>query len=276
VKGSAGTLSNTLEGLGKAQQTQLEGMTKQLKELTESNQGALDRIRITIDSRVKELQDGNDRKLGEMRKEVSDGLRSTGDTLSIALDEMSKAQRTQLEVMTNQLKELTESNQGALDRIRTTFDSHVKELQDGNERKLGEMRKEVSDGLRSTSDMLSKGLEGMGRTQQIQLEGMTKQLRELTDSNQGALDRIRATFDSRVKELQEGNEKRLDEMRRTVDEKLHETLSARSDPRADLDAWAVRKERTSEGRIIGERGVCHSTAGSGQRSGSVRMAPDRF
>jgi DNA recombination protein RmuC len=227
VKASAGTLSNTLEGVGKAQQTQLEGMTKQLKELTESNQGALDRIRAAIDSRVKELQDGNDRKLGEMRKEVSDGLRSTSDTLSKALEGMGQAQQAQLEVMTKQLKELTESNQGALERIRSTFDSHVKELQDGNERKLGEMRKEVSDGLRSTSDMLSSTLEGVGKAQQTQLEGMTKQLKELTDSNQGALDRIRATFDSRVKELQEGNERKLDEMRRTVDEKLHETLEKR-------------------------------------------------
>jgi DNA recombination protein RmuC len=67
----------------------------------------------------------------------------------------------------------------------------------------------------------------MGKLQQAQLEGMTKQLRELTESNQGALDRIRLTFDSRVKELQEGNEKKLDEMRKTVDEKLHDTLEKR-------------------------------------------------
>jgi len=56
---------------------------------------------------------------------------------------------------------------------------------------------------------------------------MTKQLKDLTESNQNALDRIRTTFDSRIKELQEGNEKKLDEMRKTVDEKLHETLEKR-------------------------------------------------
>jgi DNA recombination protein RmuC len=70
-------------------------------------------------------------------------------------------------------------------------------------------------------------LEGLGRGQQTQLEGMTKRLKELADSNQGAPDRIRDTFDSRVRELQEGNEKKLDEMRRTVDEKLHDTLEKR-------------------------------------------------
>jgi len=70
-------------------------------------------------------------------------------------------------------------------------------------------------------------LDGIGKIQQTQLEGMTKHLKELTDSNQGALDRIRSTLDSRVKELQEGNEKKLDEMRKTVDEKLHDTLEKR-------------------------------------------------
>jgi DNA recombination protein RmuC len=90
-----------------------------------------------------------------------------------------------------------------------------------------ELREEVSGSLKATNEVLAKTLGGMGTVQQAQLEGMTKQLRELTESNQGALDRIRLTFDSRVKELQEGNEKKLDEMRKTVDEKLHDTLEKR-------------------------------------------------
>jgi DNA recombination protein RmuC len=90
-----------------------------------------------------------------------------------------------------------------------------------------ELREEVSGSLKSTNEVLARTLEGMGKLQQAQLEGMTKQLRELAESNHGALDRIRLTFDARVKELQEGNEKKLDEMRRTVDEKLHDTLEKR-------------------------------------------------
>ena len=90
-----------------------------------------------------------------------------------------------------------------------------------------DLRKEVTDGLNTTNEILSKTLERMGQAQQAQLEGMTKQLKELSDSNQTSLDRIRTTFDARVKELQEGNEKKLDEMRKTVDEKLHDTLEKR-------------------------------------------------
>lgn len=90
-----------------------------------------------------------------------------------------------------------------------------------------DLRKEVSDGLKSSSDTLSKTLESMSLIQQAQLDGLTKQLKEITEYNLGSLERIRATFDARVKELQEGNEKKLEEMRRTVDEKLHNTLEKR-------------------------------------------------
>lgn len=117
-----------------------------------------------------------------------------------------------------------------LARSSRAFQDAGKELRDelrkGREEAKG-LREELSAGLRSANDTLSKTLESMGRLQENQLEGMTKQLKELTDSNQGALDRIRMTFDTRVKELQEGNEKKLDEMRKTVDEKLHDTLEKR-------------------------------------------------
>jgi DNA recombination protein RmuC len=163
----------------------------------------------------------------ELREEVSAGLKSASDTISTTLDSMGKVQRTQLDGMTSRLKELTDSNQRALDGIRTTLDSQVKELRESNEKKLDEMRKEVSEGLKSTNDTLSKALENMSRVQQTQLEETTKQLREVKESNQSALDRIRDTFDSRFRELQESNEKKLDEMRKTVDEKLQETLEKR-------------------------------------------------
>jgi DNA recombination protein RmuC len=227
LRSNGDTLSKTLESMANLQQTQLEGMTKQLKELTDSNRVGLDGIRTTLDSRVKELQESNEKKIDAMRKEASDGLKSTNDALSKTLESMGRVQEAQLEGMTKQLKELTDSNRVGLDGIRTTFDSRVKELQESNEKKIDAMREEASDGLKSANDTLSKTLESVGKAQQTQLEGMTKQLKELTDSNRDALDGIRSTFDSRVKELQEANERKLDEMRKTVDEKLHDTLEKR-------------------------------------------------
>lgn len=163
----------------------------------------------------------------ELREEVMGGLKSTSEVLTRTLEASGKVQHGHLDSMSTNLKELTESNQEALDRIRATFDLRVKELQESNEKKLTETRKESSDGLKSINDALSKTLEGLGNNMQTQLEAMTKQLKEVAESNQGALDRIRDTFDVRVKELQDSNERKLEEMRKTVDEKLHDTLEKR-------------------------------------------------
>ena len=86
----------------------------------------------------------------ELREEVSGSLQSTNEGLSKTLETMGKFQQVQLEAMANQTKDLTISSQKALEDVRVTFDTRVKELQDGNENKLDQMRKEASDGLKST------------------------------------------------------------------------------------------------------------------------------
>jgi DNA recombination protein RmuC len=90
-----------------------------------------------------------------------------------------------------------------------------------------ESREELSQGLKSANETLSASLSTLGELQRAQLDGVAKQLRELSESNAESLERVRVTVDSRVKELQDGNEKKLDEMRKTVDEKLHDTLEKR-------------------------------------------------
>ena len=71
------SLAESLSGIGKLQQQQLEKMTEQLKELDASNRGALDRVRATFDERVKELQQSNEKKLDEMRRTVDEKLHET-------------------------------------------------------------------------------------------------------------------------------------------------------------------------------------------------------
>lgn len=90
-----------------------------------------------------------------------------------------------------------------------------------------ELREEISAGLKGTNDTIFNTLGKMGQTQQLQLDNMTNQVKELTDSSQKELEKIRSTFDTRVKELQEGNEKKLDAMQKVVDEKLQDTLEKR-------------------------------------------------
>ena len=104
------------------------------------------------------------------------------------------------------------------------------ELRMGREeagRAARESRDELTRGLASANDTLAATLKSMGEVQRAQLDGMSRSLKEFSESNQASLDRIRMTMDSRVRELQDGNEKKLEEMRKTVDEKLQTTLEKR-------------------------------------------------
>jgi len=177
-----------------------------------------------------ELRSGRDeaRSIGkELREEVARNLKSTHDTIINTLNGIGTMQVSQLQSLDKRVDGLTESNRTALNGIRDTFDTGVKELRDGNQTKLAEIRTELADGLKAANDIVTNTLEGLGKTQHTLLEQMTSQLREHAASNESSLDRIRNTFDERVRELQASNATKLEEMRTTVDEKLHNTLEKR-------------------------------------------------
>lgn len=92
------TLAVTLKSMGDVQRTQLDGIARSLKEFSESNQASLDRIRMTMDSRVRELQDGNEKKLEEMRKTVDEKLQTTlekrlGESFKLVSDQLESVQK---------------------------------------------------------------------------------------------------------------------------------------------------------------------------------------
>jgi len=104
------------------------------------------------------------------------------------------------------------------------------ELRAGREeaaRAARESREELAGGLAAANDTLAVTLKSMGDVQRAQLDGLSRSLKELSESNQTSLERVRATLDASVRELQDGNEKKLEQMRKTVDEKLHVTLEKR-------------------------------------------------
>ncbi|MGV3710948.1 MAG: DNA recombination protein RmuC [Gemmatimonas sp.] len=228
------SLRANVDDIVKAQQTattyqkeQLDGMGKAFKDFGETNQKALDAFRQSLDTRVKELQESNEKKLDAMRIQSGEGLKAGNETITRGIETLSAGLQAKLDPMTAQLKMLTEGNQAALDKTRTTVDARLSELLDRNDKKLEEMRKQAADGRTASDEVMSKGMTAHGISQQQKLEAMTTQLKELTDANNSALERIRGSFDTRLKELQDGNEKKLEEMRKTVDEKLHETLEKR-------------------------------------------------
>ncbi|NTV49749.1 MAG: DNA recombination protein RmuC [Geobacteraceae bacterium] len=89
------------------------------------------------------------------------------------------------------------------------------------------MREEMTGGITVLGDSLLKRMSDIAGLQKNQLELFAGQLKELTSSNEGRLDKLRDGVDARLKLIQEDNARKLEQMRATVDEKLHDTLEKR-------------------------------------------------
>jgi len=110
------------------------------------------------------------------------------------------------------------------------------ELRAGREeasRSARDLREEVSAGLKSTTDTMTRTLGEMGLSQKGQLET------------------VRLTVESQLRSLQESNEKRLDQMRRTVDEQLKGTLETGLTERFKLVAGQLEAVHKGLGEMRG-------------------------
>jgi DNA recombination protein RmuC len=76
-------------------------------------------------------------------------------------------------------------------------------------------------------DSLLKRMSEIAGLQKNQLDIFAGQLKTLTASNEGRLDKLRETVEDRLRLIQEDNARKLEQMRTTVDEKLHDTLEKR-------------------------------------------------
>jgi DNA recombination protein RmuC len=164
------------------------------------------------------------------REEQRSSNREANDTVVVgirAITEMGGTIDTRVKALQEGNEAKLEATRGVLERIRDTVDG-----------KLDTVRGELAAGLKTHSEALVAAVDRTGVTQVERLEAMTKQVKEVADGNQAALERIRSTFDTRVeelrqsldarvKEMQDGNERKLEEMRQTVDEKLQGTLEKR-------------------------------------------------
>jgi DNA recombination protein RmuC len=141
----------------------------------------------------------------ELRGEVSRQIHLVDEALRRMLTDQGRLQQGHQASVASQMRELAETARVVSDSQRSMLDARIRDLQEGNDRKLEQMR----------------------AAEERQLAAMIEQLRGLTSTNQEALERFRTAFDLRVKEMQESNERKLEEMRHTVNEKLHEALEKR-------------------------------------------------
>lgn len=88
-------------------------------------------------------------------------------------------------------------------------------------------REELQSTLKSFNDSVLKQMADIATLQKHQLDAFQNTLKQLSESNNQNLDKMRDTIEKNLKGLQEDNNKKLEQMRATVDEKLQSTLEKR-------------------------------------------------
>ncbi len=124
--------------------------------------------------------------------------------------------------------------QNKIDGIEKLLERHERVLREELARSREEahagsrrIREEMTGSITVLGDSLSRRMSEIAGLQKNQLELFAAQLKELTSSNEGRLDKLREGVDARLKLIQEDNAVKLEQMRATVDEKLHDTLEKR-------------------------------------------------
>jgi DNA recombination protein RmuC len=88
-------------------------------------------------------------------------------------------------------------------------------------------REENAISVAAFGDSLLKRMSELAGLQKDQLDIFAGQLKNLTASNEGRMDKLRETLEERLRLIQEDTARKLELMRATVDEKLHDTLEKR-------------------------------------------------
>jgi DNA recombination protein RmuC len=124
--------------------------------------------------------------------------------------------------------------QNKIDGIEKLLERHERILREELARSREEahsgsrcIREEMTGSITVLGDSLSKRMSEIAGMQKNQMELFAAQLKELTSSNEGRLDKLREGVDARLRLIQEDNARKLEQMRATVDEKLHDTLEKR-------------------------------------------------
>ncbi|HOS69522.1 MAG TPA: DNA recombination protein RmuC [Bacillota bacterium] len=84
------------------------------------------------------------------REEISGSIKIFNEMIASQMSEISNMQRNQLDIFSQQLANLTQTNEYRLDRMRDTIEAKLKHLQEDNSKKLDQMRATVDERLSST------------------------------------------------------------------------------------------------------------------------------
>ncbi len=159
----------------------------------------------------------------------------------------------QFEALTDRIIDMGEAHARAQERLERNVRGEVTDTSRASRTEAGtafaEFQRTLATQLTSMASLQNTQLEGFSRqlvtltetnVQQGQHardeqgqalkrfgDALTLQLAQMSESNDRRLTEVRATLEARLKDIEANNAAKLEEMRRTVDEKLHATLEQR-------------------------------------------------
>ena len=231
-------VQQAFQAVEKAHERTEKAVRKEVAKNREELQNTLRAFADTLNKNFAALTQASLSNAKTLREEIAAGLKGSNELLVNSIGEIAKVQKGQLDLFSERLDKLTQTNEQKLDKMRETIEQRLGTLQEGNTKKLDEMRQETTTSIQKSREEVTIALktfnESVGKTisdfttsQQRQLSSVLEQLKTLTDSNEKRLDKVRETLEQKLKAMQDDNAKQLEEMRKTVDEKLHDTLEKR-------------------------------------------------
>lgn len=131
------------------------------------------------------------------------------------------------QTFSEQLGNLTKSNEEKLEAIRKTFEEKLVDFQKSIDTNSKESRNELKENLEAFKKELNEALKDYKERLREQFTEFERSQKTQNVANSEKISELKLSLEKSVKTMQEGNEKKLEEMRKTVDEKLNETLEKR-------------------------------------------------
>ncbi|MCL5126766.1 MAG: DNA recombination protein RmuC [Deltaproteobacteria bacterium] len=145
--------------------------------------------------------------------------------------QMANSQKSHLDVFSERLDKLTQSNEQKLGTMRETVEQRLSGMQVDSGKKLDQMREEsinasqkareeVTGSLKDFSETLVKTLNDLGLNQRNQLRDVLDQLAKLTGTTESKLEAQKSTIDERLKQIQSEGSASAKAMREDVNNSL--------------------------------------------------------
>jgi DNA recombination protein RmuC len=131
------------------------------------------------------------------------------------------------QTFSEQLGNLTKSNEEKLEAIRKTFEEKLIDFQKSIDSNSKESRNELKENLEAFKKELNDALKDYKERLREQFTEFERSQKTQNVANSEKISELKLSLEKSVKTMQEGNEKKLEEMRKTVDEKLNDTLEKR-------------------------------------------------